>query len=101
MKKKTIKKRRIVQDCWNLDYSFIIWLNERLPVYIRDASTIVNLEYHKFIFEDKEYTQKELTEYLLKLCNGFISNELDTWDDSKLYQDIFKIWSIIGPYTWW
>lgn len=101
MKKKSIRKRQMRKDCWNLDYAFIKWLNDRLPIYLKDASTIVNLNYHKFIYKEQEYTQEELIRYLIKLCRGFVDDTYDTICHYEEYMEIFQIWAIIAPAMWW
>ena len=37
------KKKKLKEECWSLDYSFIVWLNQHLKVYLQDAQKIVNL----------------------------------------------------------
>ena len=69
MKHKTIKKRQISRDCWDLEYTFFKWLEERLPVYLKEGGAFVDLEYHKFEFRGKEYTQKELIERMIHLLS--------------------------------
>lgn len=101
MKRKSIDKRRIRKQCWSLDYYFIEWLADRLPVYLKDASTMIDLSFHKFTYKGIEYTQEELTRKLSILCNGFIHGEMDMIDDPEMYEDIYNIWTMIGPYTWW
>lgn len=103
MKKNTIKKKKISKDCWCLDFAFIQWLRERLPVYLREAGQIVNLEYHKFTYKDKEYTQKELIEIMIRDINTIVN---DFFWDSKAegydtYKEIFEIWAIVAPAMWW
>ena len=94
-------------ECWNLDWAFIKWLNSRLKIYKKGASKIVNLEYHKFIYEDKEYTQLELIDKLIDITNWFIDNEIFNfvWEEPEKAEkkknemmDIFKLiyWSL-----WW
>lgn len=104
MNKNTIKKKKIRKDCWNLDYAFLQWLRERLPVYLRDAGTIVDLSYYKVEYKGKEYTQEELTrllyskvEYLCKIDFFLVKEE----ENIDIYKEVFEIWAIIAPYTWW
>lgn len=100
MKHKTIKKRKISRDCWSLDYAFFDWLRERLPVYLKEADKCVNLEYHKFEFRDKEYTQKELIERLIHLLRVMeIEPTLEQqYEDEK---EILEIWAVVAPAMWW
>ena len=45
------KKKKISRECWNLNYSFILWLKDRLPIYVKEAGQIVDLEYHIFNYK--------------------------------------------------
>ena len=94
-------------ECWNLDCEFIKWLNSRLIVYKNEASKIVDLEYHKFIYKDEEYTQSQLVDKLIDITNWFINNDVFelTWSQPEKCEymknemlDIFKLiyWSL-----WW
>ena len=100
MKHNTIKKKRIRRDCWDLDYAFYQWLRERLPVYLKDAGRRIDLEYHKFEFRGKEYTQKELVERMIYLLRTSNFNTLidDDWDNWK---EVLEIWAIVAPFMWW
>ena len=53
------------RECWNLDQIFIQWLYSHLMMYLEYVTGIINLEYHKFVFADKEYTQKEAIEFII------------------------------------
>lgn len=100
MKHKTIKKRRISYDCWDLDYAFFKWLEERLPVYLKEGGAFVDLEYHKFEFRGKEYTQKELIErmiHLLSIKKGE-PNSMKQFEEEK---EILEIWAMVAPAMWW
>lgn len=99
MKHNTIKKKRIRRDCWDLDSAFFKWLGERLPVYLKDAGEMIDLEYHKFEFRGKEYTQKEFIERMIMLIRlGYENDGLDDWD--KL-TEVLEIWAMIAPAMWW
>lgn len=76
MKKKTLAKRKLHRECWNLDNSFVKWLHEHLVIYLHDASRIVDLDYHTFEHRGKTYTQKQLIEMLIRLTNEFIKSPL-------------------------
>ncbi len=100
MKHKTIKKRRISRECWNLDNAFYDWLRERLPVYLKEAGAFVNLEFYKFDHRGKEYTQKELIEYMIHLLD-VIKNEDDLMRQFEEEKEVLEIWAKIAPAMWW
>lgn len=101
MKKKTIYKRKISKECWALDASFLDWLRERLPVYLREAGQIVNLEFHKFKIDGEERTQKSVIEEMIKLLKEI--EDKDIWDDD--YHDkanrILDLWKEVFHAMWW
>ena len=96
MKHNTIKKKRIRRDCWDLDYAFYQWLRERLPVYLKDAGRRIDLEYHKFEFRGKEYTQKELIERLITITDTLLGDEdNDYWDLAWLSENMLKLVKVL------
>ena len=58
-KKRHIYKKKLSKECWDLDLAFLKWLQERLPVYLKEAGQIVDLTYYKFTYNNIEYTQKD------------------------------------------
>lgn len=99
MKHNTIKKRKIHEDCWALDNAFFKWLKERLPVYLKEADKIVNLEFYHFNFRERDYNQKELIKHMISLLNVIFSTQkLDTYEEEK---EVLEAWAIIAPAMWW
>ena len=69
------KKEKIAKECWNLNYSFILWLKERLPVYLEESGKAINLEFHKFNFRGEEYTQLQLINKMIESVNYLTEDE--------------------------
>ena len=100
-----IKNKKISKECWNLDYELIKWLNTHLKVYKKEASKIVDLEFYKFTYKKKEYTQLEIldrlieiTDYLLDIDYFIIEvPELVNKNKNEMY-DLLKLvhWNL-----WW
>ena len=102
MKKRTIEKRKISKECWNLDYAFYEWLNEHLKVYKKEASKIVDLEYHKFEYNGREWTQIEIIDHLIFLTGQVILDYFDWGDFSTEYKErIHDLWKIVCESMWW
>ena len=100
MKKNTIKKRKIHRDCWDLDWAFLFWLKERLPVYLKDAGKFVNLDYHKFEYNGKTYTQREVIERMIHLLDMLPDDDWqEEWDTHT--NEILDLWKIVFPAMWW
>lgn len=99
MKHKAIKKRRISRDCWSLDYAFFKWLEERLPVYLKEGGAFVDLEFYKFDHRGKEYTQKELIERMIHLLDTKKGDDLEKEFEKE--KEILEIWAMVAPAMWW
>lgn len=98
---KAFNKRKISRECWSLDYAFIKWLNIHLKVYKKDASKIVNLEYHKFTYEEKELTQLEIINRLIQITDYLLISdrlELEYWHQVNQMLDL---WKLVFPAMWW
>lgn len=72
--KKSMEKQ-IKEECWNLDYELVKWLNVHLKVYKNDASRIVDLEYDKFKYKKKEYTQLEIIDRLIEITDFLLGSQ--------------------------
>lgn len=101
MKKTHIKKKKISKECWGLDYNFIKWLNQHLKVYLKDASKIVDLNYYKFAYKDKEYTQEEIIKRMIYLSDEAMT--LDKWDNEYFVcvDELLDLWKIVFHTMWW
>ena len=100
-KLRNIQKRRIAKECWSLDVAFIDWLNTRLKVYKHDASKIVKLDFHKFDYEGKEWTQIELIDKLIHLTDEIKNIDIPDEKYILLLNQACDIWKIILPAMWW
>ena len=89
-------------ETWNLDCEFIKWVNSRFKKYKEKASKIVDLEFHKFEYEGKEYTQLELIDKVIKLSNEYIDTDLLSEDKlDPIKDEIFDIFKLIFWTMWW
>ena len=101
--KKKLRKK-ISRECWNLNYEFIVWLKQHLPVYVEEAGEIVDLEYHKFNYKGKEYTQLQLINRMIELVNYLTGNEryfdFDQVPVEKT-EELLEIFTLTFPSLWW
>lgn len=89
-------------ETWNLDCEFIKWVNSRFKKYKEKASKIVDLEFHRFEYEGKEYTQLELIDKVIKLSNEYIDTNLLSEDKlNSIKDEIFDIFKLIFWTMWW
>lgn len=90
-------------ETWSLDTAFYLWLYEHLRMYKEKASEIVDLHYHKFTYNDKEYYQDELIDLMIERLQFAFSSEYDEYDEDQwaYVHEIEKIWALILPAMWW
>ena len=94
-------------ETWNLDYEFIKWVNSRFKKYKEKASKIVDLEFHRFEYESKEYTQLELINRIIKLTNKLIDEDYfmgkleEAEEITKAKDEVFDIFKLIYGVMWW
>lgn len=100
-------------ETWSLKDTFYYWLYERLKMYMKVADPVVNLNFHKFEYKSKTYTQRELILKLIDLLKEHILSE-EKWYEindeeipifvdryKKRTKEICEIWGIILPAMWW
>lgn len=92
-----------VYETWCLDYVFYGWLYERLKMYLE--ANCVDLSYHKFEYNGREYTQKELIDKMLHGCELALFEENEhkhlTDEEKKIVDDVRWIWATVMPAMWW
>ena len=94
-------------ETWNLDYEFIKWVNSRFKKYKERAIGTVDLEYHKFKYKRKEYTQLELINRIIKLTNKLIDEDYfmgkleEAEEIEKTKDEVFDIFKLIFFSMWW
>lgn len=112
------------RECWDLDDTFAIWLYEHIRAYEDSASSIVNLDYHKFnIPVLNEETGEEVIapdisqRAALVIIKGYIKDYfveptnygIEDWQEIAKFEEIqqkklkiaVKIWAEILPAMWW
>lgn len=98
------KEKLMREECYDLSFSFIEWLNKRLKVYKEDAEKYIDLEYHRIMYKDEEYTMLALLNKMIDLSNKLMDEDYyydfgpEVDNDTNELLDIFKV---IFPYLWW
>ena len=87
------------RETWSLDEQFIQWIYTRFKMYKEIAGEIVNLEYYKFQYIDKEVTQLEAIDIILKACEDYLKT--DFLDRKMISADIGKLLIEVMPAMWW
>lgn len=94
-------------ETWNLSYEFILWLNSRFKKYREQAIKIVDLEYYKFEYKDKIYTQLQVIDKIIELTDYIINNDYYEmmWSDiehlEETKDEIFDLFKISFNVMWW
>lgn len=89
------------RETWALDHSFYCWLYERLMMFLEVNN--IDLEFHKFEYKGKEYTQKQLIDMMIVNLKFVLSKEFDEYNDEHMgiAKSISEIWSLVLPAMWW
>ena len=90
-------------ETWCLYHSFYAWLYERLRMYVDVCDDVIDLNFHKFDFKGKEYTQLELINMILERLKYYFSDDYDDFnvEDARYIHEIGEIWAIILFAMWW
>lgn len=92
------------RETWNLDYEFIEWLYSHCMMYKEKAGDVVNLEFHKVTWDDKEYTQIEIIDFIIESTREYLK-ESAKWNLSnetmKKVQCALHLWAEVLPAMWW
>ena len=96
------------RETWNLDHMFVEWIYTRFKMYKEIGGEMVDLTYHHFTYEDKEITQEEAIDIIIKACEKFLIGydhgvkvETEEIYYTKLPPEIYKLLGEIMPAMWW
>lgn len=93
-------------ETWALDGVFVEWLYSHCLMYKQKADQVVNLNYHHFEHNGKDYSQLEAINYIIeKTGNWLLAERANHFSkDSKHLeelQDAICLWAKILPCMWW
>lgn len=99
-------EKKIYKETWSLDTAITDYLLTRLVAYKKYAGEVVDLTYHKFNYQGKEYTQLELIDMMIDLCRKMqVTKWTDEWktieEYQKCYPQLFEILTLVFPAMWW
>lgn len=91
-------------ECWNLDYEFMKWINSRFKKYREQAK--IDLTFHRFQYKRKKYTQGELIDRVICLTDEYIKITNDSWTEQGLVlrnivNEVLDIFKILYWVMWW
>lgn len=88
------------RETWSLDYTFVLWLYQRVKMYNDITNNIIDKNHHKFNYREKEYSQQEMINILLNKCEKYIKDDKEDLKN-ELVKEITDIWGIIILSMWW
>ena len=95
-------------ECWNVNYEFLKWINSRFKQYKKDAIKTVDLEYFTYNYKDKDYTQLQIIERIIELTDDLVDDEkyfsLEYKDFEKMEEDLnelFDLFKLVFHQMWW
>lgn len=90
------------RETWNLNTNFYVWLYERLKMYKKHASKIVDLTFYKFEYDGETLTQIECIDRMIEGCKLYIEDDENPDKEvQKKIEDVAKIWAMVLPHMWW
>lgn len=90
------------EECWNVDLALVKWLNEHLKFFKEDATGIINLEFHTYIYNGKEYTQSEIIDRLIELTKELQDiNFSIPIDKEKMKDEMYDLLKLVHFDLWW
>lgn len=91
-------------ELWNLDYTFVLWINTRFKEFKKQADSKIDLNYHKFKYKNKTYTQLQMINKIIDISN-YLAKESNYYNDSKVtiekINELIDMFKLIYPAMWW
>lgn len=95
------------REVWDLDTTFYYWLYEHLKMYLMKAEPVVDLMYHKFTYNNQDYTQLELIDWMIHNLEYMLSDKINSClknQEAKYKEkakEVAEIWALILPSMWY
>ncbi len=90
------------RETWSLDYSFYLWLYERLKMYLEKGSSD---DLRTYRIGKEKLSQQECIDRMIEGCIIRIKDDRYygglTKDEMKKVNDVLKIWAVVCPAMWW
>lgn len=95
------KKKKLKEECWNLDWEFLKWLNIHLKVYLEDASKIVDLTFKEYEYGGITYTQEGIIKRMIELTDKLTNKYFVPNDDYDMIEEVLDLFKIVFLDLWW
>ena len=63
--------------------------------------TIVDLDFHKFEYKGKTYTQKQMIDMMIERSEEYLTDEADEKSFEEYPNEICEIWALVLPAMCW
>lgn len=73
-------------ETWNLSTTTLMWLYERLVEYRKQTLGVIDLDFHSFEIDGKEYTQNELLNDLIDMAECILCLPENIEKNSKVWK---------------
>lgn len=106
-RQETWKKQRELygfdeRETWSMDYSFKLWLYERLRMF--DEVNNIDTSHHTFEYDGKKVTFQQCIDRMiegLKLDLTVLEDSLERKENEKIINDVLPIFTMCFNYLWW
>lgn len=91
-------------EIWNMDYEFIKWLNSRFKKYKEEAKDKIDLNYYKFTYKNKKYTQLQIIDRIIELTDYILQNnyfDIKFKNKDIIIDEIFDLFRLVFYFMWW
>lgn len=75
-------------DTWNFDQVALMWMYERLIVYKKAVTNVIDMTFYTYNIDGKEYTQGECIDMLIELGEYLIAEPDNLSKKSKAYKRV-------------
>ena len=89
------------RETWCMDFTFYLWLYERLKMFLEIAP--IDFEYHTYVYKGNTYTQKQLIDMMIERLEFYFKPEYTGFDNEqyKYVSEIEEIWAVVLRDMWW
>ncbi len=91
------------REVWSLRYNIALYLYTRIKMYDETSDELIDKDFHKFEYKDKEYTFQECINMVLEGLRLYLTkDDFDmTKEEMECVMDSMIIFGKIWLYLWW
>ena len=88
------------QETWDLDSSFACLIYERIAMLMDIGAQVVDFDYHKVTWNDKEYNITEMMQMIMDECFEAMTTE-GSDDCGDCMDKVYDMLKVCHRYLWW